>query len=207
MADKPVTSDEVPVYNPPADFSAKAYVKSLDEYRALYERSVSDPEAFWAEQAEQRITWYEKWHTVRQVDYHKAEIAWYLGGKLNVCYNCVDRHVEAGRGDDTALIWEGNDPADSKAYTFSELHVEVQRAANALKNLGIGKGRPRLHLHADDSRAGHRDAGLRTHRGDSLDRLWRLHGRQPRDADQRLGLQKRSSRRTPVSAARSSTSR
>ena len=140
MADKPDTSNAVPVYDPPAEFSAKATVKSLDEYRALYDRSVSDPEAFWAEQAEQRITWFEKWHTVRQYDYHKAEIAWYLGGKLNACYNCVDRHVEAGRGGDTALIWEGNDPADSKAYTFAELHAEVQRAANALKNLGIVKG-------------------------------------------------------------------
>ncbi len=139
MANKPET-DAVPVYDPPADFSAKAYVKSLDEYRALYERSIADPEAFWAEQAEQRITWAEKWHTVREVDYNKAEIAWYLGGKLNVCYNCVDRHVEAGRGDATALIWEGNDPADNKTYTYAQLHAEVQRAANALKDLGIEKG-------------------------------------------------------------------
>ena len=115
-------------------------MKTLDEYRALYERSIADPEAFWAEQAEERITWAEKWHTVREVDYNKAEIAWYLGGKLNVCYNCVDRHVEAGRGDATALIWEGNDPADNKTYTYAELHAEVQRAANALKNLGVEKG-------------------------------------------------------------------
>ena len=139
MANKPDT-DAVPVYDPPAEFSAKAYVKSLDEYRALYERSIADPEAFWAEQAEERITWAEKWHTVREVDYNNAEIAWYLGGKLNVCYNCVDRHVEAGRGDATALIWEGNDPADNKTYTYAELHAEVQRAANALKNLGVEKG-------------------------------------------------------------------
>ena len=139
MANKPDT-DDVPVYEPPAAYAATSHVKSMDEYRALYERSIGDPEAFWAEQAEQRITWFEKWHTVRQVDYHKADIAWYLGGKLNVCYNCVDRHVEAGRGDDTALIWEGNDPADSKTYTYAELHAEVQRAANALKGLGIVKG-------------------------------------------------------------------
>ncbi|MBM41019.1 MAG: acetate--CoA ligase [Acidobacteria bacterium] len=139
MANKPET-DAVPVYDPPAEFSAKAYVKTLEEYRALYERSIADPEAFWAEQAEERITWAEKWHTVREVDYNKAEIAWYLGGKLNVCYNCVDRHVEAGRGDATALIWEGNDPADNKTYTYAELHAEVQRAANALKNLGVEKG-------------------------------------------------------------------
>ena len=132
--------DEAPVYNPPAGFSANAHVKSLDEYRATYDRSVSDPEGFWAEQAEQRITWIDKWHTVRKYDYHKAEIAWYLGGKLNACYNCVDRHVEAGRGADTALIWEGNDPTESRRYTYAELQAEVQKAGNALKALGIAKG-------------------------------------------------------------------
>ena len=137
MANNKVPPD---VYNPPAEFSANAYVKSLDEYRAIYDRSASDPEGFWAEQAERRITWYEKWHTVRQYDFHKAEIAWYLGGKLNACYNCVDRHVEAGRGGNTALIWQGNDPAESKTYTYAELQAEVQRAGNALKNLGIVKG-------------------------------------------------------------------
>ena len=101
---------------------------------------MKDPEQFWAEQAEQRITWFNKWHTVKQCDYSKAQIAWYLGGKLNVSYNCVDRHVEAGRGDSTALIWEGNDPSETKSFTYAELHVEVQKAANALKNLGIEKG-------------------------------------------------------------------
>jgi acetyl-CoA synthetase len=132
--------DTSPVYNPPVEFSANAHVKSLDEYRATYDRSVSDPEGFWAEQAEQRITWIEKWHTVRKYDYNKAEIAWYLGGKLNACYNCVDRHVEAGRGSDTALIWEGNDPTESRSYTYAELQTEVQKAGNALKTLGITKG-------------------------------------------------------------------
>ena len=141
MADnKALPADQTPVYNPPAAFSAKAHVKSLEEYRAMYDRSVNDAEGFWAEQAEQRITWSEKWHTVRQYDYHKAEVAWYLGGKLNACYNCVDRHVEAGRGGNTALIWEGNNPAESKVFTYTELQDEVQKAGNALKNLGIVKG-------------------------------------------------------------------
>ncbi len=127
-------------HSPPTSFSDKAQVKSLEEYHEIYQRSVGDPEEFWAEQAEQRIAWLEKWHTVKQCDYSKAEIAWYLGGKLNASYNCVDRHVEAGRGDSTALIWEGNDPSESKTYTYSELHSEVQKAANALKNLGVKKG-------------------------------------------------------------------
>lgn len=128
------------IYQPPTEFSANAHIKSLAEYQALYDQSIKDPESFWADQAEKQISWFEKWHTVRQYDYHKAEIAWYLGGKLNACYNCVDRHVEAGRGNNTALIWEGNNPEESKTYTYSELHEAVQRAGNALKNLGISKG-------------------------------------------------------------------
>jgi acetyl-CoA synthetase len=140
VATKPATFDEAPVYAPPAEFAARAHVKSLDEYRKLYNRSISDPEGFWAEQAGARISWFKKWHTVRKYDYHKAEIAWFLGGTLNACYNCVDRHVEAGRGGQTALIWEGNDPSENKIYTYAQLHAEVQKAANALKNLGIVKG-------------------------------------------------------------------
>ena len=101
-------------------------------YDEAYSRSLEDPEGFWAEQAEQRLTWLERWQTVRQYDYHKAEIGWYLGGKLNACYNCVDRHVEAGRGEATALIWEGNDPSESKTYSYAELQTEVQKGKRHL---------------------------------------------------------------------------
>jgi acetyl-CoA synthetase len=130
---------EVPVYPPSAEFSARAHVKSMDEYRALYDRSIQDPEGFWAEQAG-RLEWMEKWHTLREWDYQQAEIKWYLGGKLNACHNCIDRHVIAGHGDTTALIWEGNDPGVSQRFTYAELLTEIQKAANALKALGIGKG-------------------------------------------------------------------
>jgi len=140
VADQPRTFNASSVFDPPAEFSAKAHLKSLKEYQALYDRSISDPEGFWAEQAEQRLTWLERWQTVRKYDYHKAEIGWYLGGKLNACYNCVDRHVEAGRGEATALIWEGNNPSESKTYSYAELQTEVQKAGNALKSLGIAKG-------------------------------------------------------------------
>ena len=131
--------DDTPVFPPSADFSAGAHVKSLEEYQALYERSVSDPEGFWTEQAD-RLQWFEKWNTLREWDYHKAEIQWFVGGKLNACYNCVDRHVEDGHGESTALIWEGNDPSENRTYTYAELQAEVQRAANGLKSLGIEKG-------------------------------------------------------------------
>ena len=127
------------VFLPTAEAAAGAHVSSLDQYRELYDRSINDPEGFWTEHAE-RLHWFEPWHTLREWDYHKAEIGWFLGGKLNACYNCVDRHVEDGHGDDTALIWEGNDPEESRTYTYRELQAEVQRAANALKALGIGKG-------------------------------------------------------------------
>ena len=126
-------------YPPSAEASANAHISSLEQYRELYDRSINDPEGFWTEHAE-RLHWFEKWNTLREWDYHKAEIQWFIGGKLNACYNCVDRHVDDGQGDDTALIWEGNDPNESRTYTYAQLQVEVQKAANALKDLGIEKG-------------------------------------------------------------------
>ena len=116
-----------------------AHVDSLEAYQAQYNESIQDPEAFWATVAE-RLTWYQKWHTVRDYDFVNAEIKWFEGGTLNACYNCLDRHVEAGHGDATAIIWEGNDPSEDKTFTFSELLAEVKKFANVLKAQGIEKG-------------------------------------------------------------------
>ncbi|SVA89671.1 uncharacterized protein METZ01_LOCUS142525, partial [marine metagenome] len=127
------------VYPPTAETSANAHISSLEQYRELYDRSINDPVGFWTEHAE-RLHWNEKWHTLCESDYDKAKIRWFIGGKLNACYNCVDRHVDDGHGDDTALIWEGNDPNESRTYTYAELQAEVQKAANALKDLGLAKG-------------------------------------------------------------------
>ena len=127
------------VYPPTAETSANAHISSLEQYHELYNRSINDPEGFWTEHAN-RLHWIEKWHTLSESDYNKAEIQWFIGGKLNACYNCVDRHVEDGHGDDTALIWEGNDPNESRTYTYSQLQAEVQKAANALKNLDVTRG-------------------------------------------------------------------
>ena len=132
-------SKSPPIYPPSKAFSARSHVGSMEEYRELYEQSINDPESFWSEHAN-RLTWTKPWNTLRKWDYKKAEIQWFLGGRLNACYNCVDRHVENGRGDEVALIWEGNDPGESRKLTFSQLQSEVQKAANALKNLGIAKG-------------------------------------------------------------------
>ena len=125
-------------YNVPEAFARKAL---LDEasYKALYEKSIRDPAGFWAEQADKFLSWDKAWDTVLDWDYGKGHIRWFEGGKLNACYNCVDRHLE-NRGDQTALIWEGDDPADDDHITYNELHEHVCRMANVLKSRNVKKG-------------------------------------------------------------------
>ena len=118
---------------------SNAHISSMEQYQKMYDESVADPESFWANVAE-RITWYKKWDTVREYDFVNANIKWFDGGKLNACYNCLDRHVEAGHGDATAIIWEGNSPDEDKTFTYSELLAQVKRFANVLKAQGIRKG-------------------------------------------------------------------
>ncbi len=116
-----------------------AHVNSLDAYQAQYAESIQDAAAFWANIAE-RLTWYQKWDTVRDYDFVNGEIKWFEGGTLNACYNCLDRHVEAGHGEATAIIWEGNAPDEDKRFTYSKLLAEVKKCANVLKTQGIHKG-------------------------------------------------------------------
>jgi len=111
----------------------------MDQYQKKYDKSIGDRNAFWAEEAE-RISWYKKWDSVGEFDYVNANIKWFEGGKLNVSYNCLDRHVEAGNGNRTALIWEGNNPEEDSHFTYAELLKKVQRFANVLKGLGVEKG-------------------------------------------------------------------
>ena len=103
---------------------------------SIYDRASGDPEAYWSEWAGE-LDWFEPWHTV--LEWTPPHAKWFLGGKLNVAHNCLDRHVEAGRGDRTALIWEG-EPGDTRTYTYAELHHEVSAFANALRGLGVEKG-------------------------------------------------------------------
>jgi len=128
-----------PVFYPDQEFSDRALIGSLEQYRDLYEKSMSDPDTFWSAVAD-RITWYNKWDSVREFDFVKGNIKWFDGAKLNVSYNCLDRHVEAGHGDQTAIIWEGNNPEEDQAFTYSELLAEVQKFANVLKSIGVEKG-------------------------------------------------------------------
>ena len=111
----------------------------MDQYRNLYERSIKDPIVFWEETAN-RLSWYESWHEVRNYDFVDGKIEWFSGGKLNASYNCIDRHIENGHGEDTAIIWEGNDPNQSRKFSYNDLLKEVSQFANALKELGVTKG-------------------------------------------------------------------
>jgi acetyl-CoA synthetase len=125
-------------YDIPASFANNAHIDEA-QYQAMYRQSVEDPSAFWAEQAKAFLSWDKRWETVLDWDFHKGHIRWFDGGKLNACYNCVDRHLET-RGDQTALIWEGDDPAKDDKITYRQLHERVCRLANVLKSRGVKKG-------------------------------------------------------------------
>ena len=127
------------IYTPSADWVDSAHVNSLDKYRYIYNRSIENPDEFWASIAE-RVTWYKPWDKVRNFNFKEGKIKWYENGKLNVSYNCLDRHVDSGKGDRKAIIWEGNNPDEDKSFTYTELLSQVKKFANVLKNLGVEKG-------------------------------------------------------------------
>ncbi len=125
------------VLDPPKGLSRKAHVKSMDQYKEIYERSINDTERFWGEMAE-KIDWYQKWDKVLVEDFKQGKHEWFLGGKLNVSYNCLDRHIKTWRKNKTAFIWEG-DLGDSGTLTYQELYNRVNKFANVLKKHGIKK--------------------------------------------------------------------
>lgn len=129
---------EIKIYPVKPEIAATAHINQA-EYQALYRRSIEEPEKFWAEQAEKFLDWSQPWHTVMDFDYPKGYIRWFEGGKLNVSVNCLDRHL-AQRGDQTAIIWEGDNPEHDKKITYKELHQQVCKFANVLKTLGVKKG-------------------------------------------------------------------
>jgi acetyl-CoA synthetase len=127
------------VYNVPKAVAEHAHINA-EKYKEMYGRSINDPDNFWAEQAENFITWFKKWDKVLEWDFDKnLNIKWFAGGKLNVSWNCLDRHLDT-RGDQTAIIWEGDDPKSDKKITYRELHADVCRFANVLKDQGVKKG-------------------------------------------------------------------
>ncbi|MEZ5537146.1 MAG: acetate--CoA ligase [Thiolinea sp.] len=130
---------EVHTYPVPAEFAAQANINA-EQYAEMYQRSIDDPEGFWAEQAEQYLTWNKKWDNVLDWSFEgDVHIKWFEGGQLNVSENCLDRHLET-RGDQVAIIWEGDSPDEDRKITYKELHEEVCKFANVLKSKGVGKG-------------------------------------------------------------------
>lgn len=130
------------VFHPGKEFSERARIKSMAEYKELYRRSVETPGEFWAEMAEKKLHWFEKWPgEVEKYSFQdEISISYFRGGKLNASYNCLDRHLDSWRRNKAALIWQGEPLEESKTYTYQQLHREVCKFANVLKGLGVKKG-------------------------------------------------------------------
>ncbi|MCG9968024.1 acetate--CoA ligase [Pelotomaculum terephthalicicum JT] len=129
------------VFNPSPEFVSKARIKSLDEYKEMYRRSVESPNEFWAQMAEENLTWFKKWESVEEYSFEgDIFVRYFAGGKLNVSYNCLDRHLDGPRRNKAALIWQGEPLEDSKTYTYQQLHHEVCKFANVLKSQGVKRG-------------------------------------------------------------------
>jgi acetyl-CoA synthetase len=129
---------EFPLHPVPDSIKATAHIDQAT-YQTMYARSISDPDGFWADMADQFLVWDQRWSRVCQYDFSRGEASWFSGGKLNVSVNCIDRHLPA-RANQTALLWEGDDPADSRPVTYAELHREVCKLANVLRSRGVNKG-------------------------------------------------------------------
>jgi acetyl-CoA synthetase len=125
------------LFPPPAALAEQAQIKSFSEYEQLYEKAKADPATFWGELAEKELHWFQKWTQV--LDWQPPFAKWFVGGKLNISYNCLDRHLTTARKNKAALIWEG-EPGDSRVLTYAQLHREVCQMANVLKSLGVQKG-------------------------------------------------------------------
>lgn len=128
--------NEERVFPPPPEFAANAHIKSFEEYERLYSQAAADVPAFWEKQAES-LDWFEKWHTVLEWNLPRAK--WFVGGKINISHNCLDRHLTTWRKNKAAFIWEG-EPGEQRTLTYLQLHREVCRFANVLKKLGIATG-------------------------------------------------------------------
>ncbi len=136
---KEPTSEEKLVYEPSDTVQMKASIKRMEDYKELYQKSIKDPEKFWAELSEQ-LDWSKKWDKVLEWDFNKPEVKWFVGGKLNASYNCLDRHLNTWRSNKVALIWQGEPLEENRFFTYQQLHYHVCKFANVLKKLGVKKG-------------------------------------------------------------------
>ncbi len=129
------------VFDIPKDLQAKAHVKSIEQYEEMYKSSVEDPQGFWGKMAEENLEFFKKWDTVLDYDWGDAmRIEWFKGAKLNVSYNCLDRHIKTARKNKAALMWQGEPVDDARTYTYIEMYYEVNKFANVLKSKGVKKG-------------------------------------------------------------------
>ncbi len=134
-----VLAREERVFPPPEWFSRKAHIGSMEQYETLYRESIEDMEGFWHRMAEETISWYKKWNRVVEWDFRKPLVRWFIGGKLNACYNCIDRHLDSPRRNKAAIIWEADD-GSYRSYTYQQLYYEVNRFSKVLKSLGVERG-------------------------------------------------------------------
>jgi acetyl-CoA synthetase len=132
-------NDNPEIYDAVAQSAMNHYITNMEHYRSLYQQSIADPDQFWGDLAQKNLIWQSMFHQVSDNSLNDGQIAWFLGGKLNVCENCVDRHIKS-KGDHIALIWESDEPGASQKITYRELQREVCRMANVLKHNGITKG-------------------------------------------------------------------
>ena len=130
------TLQETRVFTPPPEFAANAHVKSFEEYEQIYNDAAKDPEAFWAKQAE-ALNWFKKWNTV--LEWKEPHAKWFVGGKINASYNCLDRHLNSWRKNKAAFIWEG-EPGEIRTLTYLQMYRQVCKFSNVLKKLGVKKG-------------------------------------------------------------------
>ena len=139
VKEKMSMSEEKLVYKPSDAVKMKATIRRMEDYKELYQRSLNDPEKFWGELAEQ-LDWSKKWDKVLEWDFNKPEVKWFVGGKLNASYNCLDRHLNTWRSNKVALIWQGEPLEENRFFTYQQLHYHVCKFANVLKKFGVKKG-------------------------------------------------------------------
>ena len=212
MPEKPPVSDvrndiesvlhEQRKFECPEEFSQKAHIKSLEEYERIYRESVEDPEKFWGGIASE-LHWFKPWDKV--LEWNRPWAKWFVGGKINLSYNCLDRHVQTWRKNKAAIIWEG-EPGEVRTLTYQQLLTRSAEVRERPEVARREKRRPRRHLHGHDAGAADRDAGLRPHRRAAHGRLRRVLGQRAGRPHHRLASASPSSPRTAriVAAAKSS---
>src|SRR5208337_4820633 len=143
MADEKSTitsmMEETRRFPPSKEFVDQAYIKSREQYEKMWKESVENPDKFWGGVADE-LFWFKKWDTVNKEDFAKADIKWFVGGKTNISYNCLDYQIEKGKGDKVAILFQGEPEDDVKKYTYRDMLKEVSRFANVLKKKGVKKG-------------------------------------------------------------------